>query len=143
MATRQNFSPEQRASALLENRNWLRDHKVDGVQLTPNGEALRRQGLVYYCENCLFCSTDVARFDVDHFVPDRTFRLYGRHEEARFAVNMAVLCKSREAGELGCNQTKGARLWVPHGRGLAYTRKDEDLNWTPVGDRPFPFSAVR
>lgn len=145
MATRQNFTAPQRASAYEQNRLWLRDHRVDGVQLTPEGEAQRRLGRVLYCENCLFCSTDEERFDVDHFVPDKVFRDYGIHEEARRPVNMAVLCKSRRGhrGELGCNQTKGARLWVPHGRGLAWTRRDEDLNWTPVRERPFPFTAAR
>jgi hypothetical protein len=59
--------------------------------------------------------------------------------EARSAV--VILCKSTAKNDLGCNQTKGSRLFVPHGRGLAYTRADLDLNWTPIRDRPFPFTA--
>ena len=143
MATRRNFSPTQKDSALKANAEWLQKHKVDGVQLILAAEPLRAAGQVYYCENCLFCSTDRSHFDVDHLVADRNFRVWGRHDEARMAVNMMILCKSTRQNDLGCNQTKGARLWVPHGRGLAYTRADLDLNWTPVRERPFPFTALR
>ena len=141
-ATRQNFSLPQRDSAFQANAEWLQHHKVDGVQLTLAAEPLRRQGLVYFCENCMFCSTDRALFDVDHLVADRSFRMWGRHGEARAAITMTILCKSTARGEYGCNQAKGARLYVPHGRGLAYTRADLDLNWTPVRERPFPFTAL-
>ena len=142
MATRQNFSGTQRDSAFRANAEWLQKHKVDGVQLVMAAEPLRALGQVYHCENCGFASTDRAHFDVDHLVADRSFRLWGRHEEARSAINMVILCKSTAKNDLGCNQTKGSRLYVPHGRGLAYTRADLDLNWTPIRDRPFPFTAT-
>jgi hypothetical protein len=136
MATRQNFSVPQRDSAFQANSDWLRHHKVSGVDLALAFDPLRKLGQVYYCENCLFCHTDRAYFDVDHLVSDRSFRVWGRHEEARYAGNMVILCKSRERGDLGCNQSKGARMLVPAGRGLAYTRADLDMNCFPVRERP-------
>ena len=140
---RMNFTPDQRDSAFRANAEWLQKHKVDGVQVVLAAEPLRAAGQLYYCENCLFCSTERAHFDVDHLVADRSFRLWGRHAEARSPINMMILCKSTARNDFGCNQTKGARLYVPHGRGLAYTRADLDLNWTPVRERPFPFTALR
>jgi hypothetical protein len=136
MATRQNFSSMQRNSAFEANADWLRNHKVSGVDMALAFEPQRKLGQVYYCENCLFCHTDRAYFDVDHLVSDRNFRIWGRHEEARYAGNMVILCKSRERGDLGCNQSKGARMLVPKDRGLAYTRADLDMNCHPIRSRP-------
>lgn len=136
MATRQNFSPSQRDSAFAANADWLRHHKVSGVDLALAFDPLRRLGQVYYCENCLFCHTDRSFFDVDHLVSDRSFRVWGRHEEARYAGNMLILCKSQRLGDLGCNQAKGARMLVPRNRGLAFTRADLDMNCFPVRERP-------
>ena len=106
MATRQNFSERQRQSAFQANAEWLRDHRVSGVELAMAFEPLRHLGQVYYCENCLFCHSDQAHFDIDHLVPDRSFRIWQKHVDARDAINMVVLCKSRERGDLGCNQPK-------------------------------------
>jgi hypothetical protein len=142
MTNRQNFSSIQRRSAFAENANWLRDHKVDGIQLALAFDPLRRMGQVYYCENCLFCHTDKAYFDVDHLVADRSFRVWGKHPEGRAAVNMVVLCKSQVRGDLGCNQSKGAAGYVPRSRGLAFTRADLDMNCCPLSERPFQFSAA-
>jgi hypothetical protein len=141
--SRLNFTPAQRASALLENANWLRSHRVDGVSLSLQAEALPASVRIYYCENCMFCHTDVEFFDVDHFVPDAVFRAAGRSSSSVIPENMAVLCKSRPGhkGERGCNQCKGGRLWVPAERGLAFTRQDLDLNCFPLRLRPFPFSV--
>ncbi|HWA17258.1 MAG TPA: hypothetical protein VG817_12550 [Gemmatimonadales bacterium] len=136
MATRQNFSAIQRDSAFEANADWLKNHKVSGIDLALAYEPQRKLGQVYYCENCLFCHTDRSYFDVDHLVSDRNFRVWGRHEEARYAGNMVILCKSRVRGDLGCNQSKGARMLVPPGRGLAYTRADLDMNCFPVRERP-------
>ena len=136
MAVRQNFSASQRDSAFETNADWLRHHKVTGVELALAFEPLRRLGQVYYCENCLFCHTDRRYFDIDHLVSDRSFRVWGKHEDARNAINMVVLCKSRERGDLGCNQSKGARMLVPKNRGLAFTRADLDMNCFPVRQRP-------
>ena len=136
MASRQNFSASQRNSAFDTNGDWLRHHKVTGVELALAFEPLRRLGQVYYCENCLFCHTDRRYFDIDHLVSDRSFRVWGKHEDARNAINMVVLCKSRERGDLGCNQSKGARMLVPKNRGLAFTRADLDMNCFPVRQRP-------
>ena len=143
MANRQNFSPAQRQSAFEANAHWLRDHRVDGVELALNFDPLRKQGLVYYCENCLFCHTDRAFFDVDHLVSDRNFRIWWKHIEARDPINMVILCKSRERGDLGCNQSKGAKMFVPAERGLAYSRRDLDMNCIPLHDRPNEYGAPR
>ncbi len=143
MATRQNFDAAQRESAFRENASWLRSHRVDGIELGLAYEPLRLQGLVYWCENCGFCHTDADWFDIDHFVPDRHWREWGLHADARLAVNMSVLCKSRSEGDLGCNQSKGARLYVPRDRGLAFTHPDIDMNCIPIRDRPFPLTVAR
>ena len=83
-----------------------------------------------------FCHTEQRFFDVDHLVPDRSFRLWGIHSEARNPINMVILCKSGQLGDLGCNQSKGSRSFVPDKRGLAYSRRDLDLNCSPLTDRP-------
>lgn len=143
MANRQNFSQAQRQSTFAANAEWLRDHKVSGVELALAFDPLRRLGQVHYCENCLFCHTDQAYFDIDHLVSDRAFRLWGRHSEARWAVNMVVLCKSRQQGDFGCNQTKSSNMLVPRHRGLAFTRADLDMNCIPVRERPFDWAQAR
>jgi hypothetical protein len=140
MAKRQNFSDVQRDSAFRMNAQWLRDHKVSGVEIVETFRPLRQEGKVYYCENCLFCHTSREYFDVDHVVSDRNFRIWDKHTDAREAINMAILCKSLERGDLGCNQCKGAKDWVPSYRGLAFTRQDMDMNYTPVHERPFDWA---
>jgi len=137
MTTRQNFNRTQRDSAFRENANWLRRHRVDGIALSLAFEPLRGRGLVYYCENCLFCHTQREHFDIDHLVADSTFRDWNKHEEGRVAINMVVLCKSLQRGDLGCNQSKGSKLLVPRDRGLAFTRADQDMNCVPLSERPF------
>ncbi len=137
MATRQNFTPAQRQSAFLQNATWLRDHKVSGVDMALSFEHLRQAGRVYYCENCLFCHTSQEYFDIDHLVPDKLFRDWARHGESRLPTNMIVLCKSRQRGDLGCNQSKSSRTLVPRHRGLAYTIPSMDMNCCPVRERPF------
>ncbi len=143
MATRQNFDATQRDSAFTENANWLRTRRVDGIELGLAYEPLRLQGLVYWCENCGFCHTDRDWFDIDHFVPDRQFHGTSHHGDARLAENMAVLCKSRSEGDLGCNQSKGSRLYVPRDRGLAFTHPELDMNCVPVRERPFSLAMPR
>ncbi len=137
MADRQNFTDLQRDSAFEANAHWLRDHRIDGIQIAIPFESLHAAGLIFYCENCLFCHTDRAYFDVDHLVPDRQFKLWDKHAEAKAAENMMILCKSQVRGDFGCNQSKGARLYVPVQRGLAYTRANIDMNCCPLRDRPF------
>lgn len=137
MARRQNFSEVQRRSMFQENAAWLQHHRVDGVEIADAYRGLRSSGRIYYCENCLFCHTEQSFFDVDHLVPDRSFRVWGIHTEARRATNMIILCKSLVKGDLGCNQSKGARNYVPSYRGLAFTRRDADMNYIPLHERPF------
>ena len=134
---RQDFSQAQRDSAFKANAEWLSQHKVDGITLVLAAEPLRKAALVYYCENCLFCHTDRGYFDVDHLVPDRSFRVWGKHIDARHAINMLILCKSQATGDYGCNQCKGAKSLVPRSRGLAYTHSEMDLNCTPLSERPW------
>jgi hypothetical protein len=57
-------------------------------------------------------------------------------------ANMVVLCKSQVQGDLGCNQSKGAAMYVPRSRGPAFTRADLDMNCCPVSECPFEFSAA-
>jgi hypothetical protein len=140
MAKRQNFSPVQRRSAFEANAQWLRDHRVTGVEIMEAFQALRQAGEIYYCENCLFSHTSQRYFDVDHLVPDRSFRLWGKHEEAREAINMVILCKSLGEGDLGCNQSKGSKNYVPSYRGLAFSKQDIDMNYVPVHERPFDWA---
>jgi hypothetical protein len=137
VSNRQNFSDQQRQSAYQHNAQWLMQHKVDGVEIALEFQSQRAAGLVYYCENCLFCHTDRSYFDVDHLVPDQQFKLWNKHLAAKDAVNMIILCKSRQRGDLGCNQSKGARLYVPARRGLAHTLRTNDMNCCPLRDRPF------
>lgn len=137
MADRMNFTPAQREAAYLANCQHLRTHRVDGVEIALPYDHLRGEGAIYYCENCLFCHTSREFFDVDHLVPDRQFKAWGKHADARDAVNMILLCKSLREGDLGCNQSKGAALYVPKQRGLAYTHPAEDMNCVPLADRPF------
>ena len=70
----------------------------------------------------------------------KTFKDWNRHEQGRVAINMVVLCKSRREGDLGCNQSKGSKLFVPRDRGLAFTRADQDRNCVPLSERPFVWS---
>ncbi len=140
MANRQNFSSVQRQSAFEANAEWLRDHRVDGIEIEERYRHLRQSGGIHYCENCLFCHTDQSFFDVDHLVPDRSFRLWGVHTDARSAINMVILCKSVRAGDYGCNQSKGSRHHVPVNRGLAFSRHHLDMNYVPLVDRPFEWS---
>lgn len=137
MTQRQNFRKPQRDSAMRENAQWLSRGRVDGVLISIGFENLLRVGGIYYCENCLFCHSDTGYFDVDHLVPDKVMRDWGRHDQSAVAVNMMILCKSRQEGNLGCNQSKGGKLYVPLNRGLAYTLRDLDMNCTPLRDRPF------
>ncbi len=137
MSARTNFSTAQRLSALRENAQWLQSHRVDGINIEVDSEALQRAGRIYYCENCLFCHNDVSYFDVDHLVPDKVLRDWGKQNQSTAAVNMMILCKSRQKGDLGCNQSKGGSLYVPTHRGLAYTLRSLDMNCTPLKDRPF------
>lgn len=74
MTTRNNFTQAQRDSALQVNAQYVRSHRVDVVAIADSFLELQRAGIIYYCENCLFCHTDAAYFDVDHVVPDRLFR---------------------------------------------------------------------
>jgi len=143
MLGRQNFTDAQRKSALAHNAEWLRQHRVTGIEVARAFEPFRARAELYYCENCLFCHTDVKHFDVDHLVPDRNFRIWQKHIEARDPVNMVVLCKSNERGDLGCNQSKGANLFVPPNRGLAFSHPELDMNCFPVRDRPFEYMKPR
>ena len=137
MTQRNNFSQAQRESALHTNAQWLRSHRVDGIDIAISFEQFQLTGSIFYCENCLFCHRDTGYFDVDHLVPDKVFRDWGRQHQSTAAVNMMILCKSRQRGDLGCNQSKGGNFYVPHNRGLAYTLRDLDMNCTPLKDRPF------
>ena len=140
MSGRQNFKKFQRQSAFTCIKEWLRARNVTGIQIEEKYRGLLRVGLIIFCENCLFCHTDEAFFDIDHLVPDSLFKIWGVHERAGLALNMAVLCKSRAKGDLGCNQSKGANFYVPKGRGLAYTKRHVDMNCMPVECRPFDFA---
>lgn len=140
MSERMNFREPQRESAYAQNALWLQNHRVDGIEISLEYEDLREQGRIYYCENCMFCHSDRKYFDVDHLVPDKRFKDWAKHEDAREAVNMVILCKSLQAGDLGCNQSKSANLYVPRGRGLAFTRPADDMNCCPTTDRPFPWT---
>jgi hypothetical protein len=115
---------------------------VDGIAIDARFRHLREEGAVYYCENCLFCHSDRAFFDIDHLVPDRSFREWGKHGDARLPINMVVLCKSIVEGDRGCNQSKGSRTHVPLRRGLAFTRPDLDMNYTPLDQRPFDWAKA-
>lgn len=141
--TRQNFTKAQRDSAFAANAAWLQRHRVDGVQIIESCESYRQAGQIYYCENCLFCHTDREYFDVDHLVPDRSFRMWEKHADARQPINMIILCKSRVRGDYGCNQSKGSSTLVPQHRGLAFTRADLDMNYVPVHERPFDWAVPR
>jgi hypothetical protein len=142
MATRQNFSGVQRRSAFEANAEWLQRHRVSGVEIAEPFRALHAAGKIYYCENCLFCHTERKFFDVDHLVPDRSFREWGKHSDARETINMVILCKSRIQGDLGCNQSKGSRNYVPSYRGLAFTHQEIDMNYVPVHERPFDWARA-
>lgn len=138
--SRRNFTRAQRRSALECNAGWLRGHRVTGVEIALAFEPLRSAGLIYYCENCLFCHTDPQYFDLDHLVPDQTLRLWDAQQQSRIAMNMVILCKSRQEGDLGCNQSKGSGFGVPLNRGLAFSRREEDLNCFPVHARPLEWA---
>lgn len=140
---RMNFTSAQKDSAFAANAEWLRRHRVDGIEIAESFQSFRMAGQIYYCENCLFCQTDRSFFDVDHLVPDRSFRLWQKHEDARQPINMIILCKSSLRGDLGCNQSKGARTLVPDHRGLAFRYRDLDMNYIPVHERPFDWSVAR
>lgn len=137
MSGRNNFTPAQRDSAFFCNADYLRNHSVDGIYIALAYENLHRGGFIYYCENCLFCHNDRSYFDVDHLVPDSLMKHWGKPQQSAVAVNMMILCKSRQSGDLGCNQSKGSRLHVPSKRGLAYTMPALDMNCCPLKDRPF------
>ena len=140
---RMNFTPAQKDSAFAANAAWLRRHRVDGVEIAESYQSYRIAGQLYYCENCLFCHTDRNFFDVDHLVPDRSFRIWEKHSDARQPINMLILCKSNVQGDYGCNQSKGARNLVPNHRGLAFRHRDLDMNYVPVQERPFDWSVAR
>ncbi|MGB3245118.1 MAG: hypothetical protein WBB25_11325 [Sulfitobacter sp.] len=127
--SRQNFSPAMRGEVFRWNAIAVIG-RIDGVNIDEQQQDARKQGLIYYCENCKFCHTDRMYFDVDHLVPDVQFRGTGRPSNS--PINAVVLCKSYESGARGCNQTKGGRNWPPPGAGLAITRKELDMNWTPI-----------
>ena len=132
---RQNFTPSQKEDAFLFNARDLRLH-VSGIEIA---EGYRHMiGRIYYCVNCMVCNTDKRFFNVDHLAPDRLLRGTGR--ESAIAINAVVLCSSVRKGDKGCNLTKGARPFVPVGSGLAYTRSSEDMNYIPIGERPFPYA---
>jgi hypothetical protein len=138
MATRQNFSEQQRQSAFAANAMWLRDHRVTGVELALAFEPLRHRAQVYYCENCLFCHSDQAYFDIDHLVPDRSFRIWQKHVDARDPINMVVLCKSTERGERGCNESRGELVYSQEQD--FYSRQDLD-ELLPPGRRPHEYQV--
>lgn len=140
MSGRNNFTPQQRDSAYMANANWLMSHSVDGIYIALAYEHLQRAGLIYYCENCLFCHSDRGYFDVDHLVPDKVLKVWGKQQQSTAAVNMLILCKSRQSGDLGCNQSKGSKLHVPRHRGLAYALRNLDMNCYPLKDRPFTWT---
>lgn len=141
--SRQNFSKGQRDSAFEANAHWLRRHRVDGIQIAESYQSYHMAGQIQYCENCLFCHTDRRFFDVDHLVPDRSFRDWQKHGDARQPINMVILCKSLMQGDYGCNQSKGSRIFVPNHRGLAYSRRDLDMNYVPVHERPFDWATPK
>ncbi len=124
--SRQNFSRTTRDDAFLWNAR-ANIGVIDGIAIEEQYMPQKEAGLIYWCENCKFCHTDRMYFDVDHLVPDRQMR--GSSNAANTAINAVILCKSYEAGARGCNQAKGARLWPPPGAGLAYTRRELDMNW--------------
>jgi hypothetical protein len=126
---RQNFSRPLRDTVLRWNATEL-IHVVSGIMIVETHIADKERGLIQFCENCKFCQTDRAYFDVDHLVPDREMRGSGRRSDV--VENAVVLCKSYEKGARGCNQTKGGRLWPPPDAGLARTRPELDLNWMPM-----------
>ena len=140
MATRQNSPNGSASRPSRRTRCALRDHRVPGSNWRWRSNASTR-AQVYYCENCLFCHSDQAYFDIDHLVPDRNFRIWQKHVDARDPINMVVLCKSTERGERGCNQSKGANLFVPVERGLAYSRQDLDMNCFRLGERPHEYQV--
>ena len=113
---------------------------MTGIFIAAAYEKLQQSGLIYYCENCLFCHTDRQFFDVDHLIPDQKFRSWGKHTDAGHSVNMMILCKSRQRGDLGCNQCKGANFYVPRNRGLAFTHRELDMNCFPLRVRPFDWT---
>jgi hypothetical protein len=131
MAKRSNFTRAGRTSALqangLENAG-----NVDGVWIAEAYLAQKAAGQIYYCENCKFCHTDASYFNVDHLVPDTEFKRSGSSNRSNLAINMAVLCTSKKAGDFGCNQCKGGKLDPPPGSGLAYTNPDIDMNCCPL-----------
>lgn len=106
---------------------------VDGVWIVESQQDAKLRGEIYFCENCKFCHTDRAYFDVDHLVPDKQFR--GSANASNVDINAVILCKSLVKGDRGCNQTKGSKNWPPPGVGLAYSRAEEDMNYCPIGDR--------
>ena len=104
---------------------------VDGIWVQEANIPDQEKGRVIWCENCKFCHTDRAYFDIDHLVPDKQFR-DGTRGPSNVIINAIVLCKSLKTGDRGCNQTKGSRIFPPPLTGLAYSRKDEDMNCMPV-----------
>jgi hypothetical protein len=130
--SRQNFSKAVRDEIYKWNASSLKSY-VSGVRIDDRHQEDKRNGLIYYCENCKFCHTDQAYFDIDHLVPDKHFRGTGNPSNVWF--NAIVLCKSYELGARGCNQTKGSRYWPPPGAGLARTRPELDMNYADMHER--------
>ncbi|MEM6844152.1 MAG: hypothetical protein AAF632_18135 [Bacteroidota bacterium] len=133
---RDDFKKKQKQEAFRYNALDLQRGRVDGVEIAENYRHLI--GMIYHCENCGFYHKEKRYFNVDHLVPDRLLRGTGR--PSAIAINAIILCTSIHLGDKGCNQTKGARPFVPTGRGLAYTRQAEDMNYIPLNERPFSYA---
>ncbi|WPP49120.1 hypothetical protein [Catalinimonas niigatensis] len=132
---RQNFSQAQKDQAFHYNALSLCKGE-DGIEIAESYRHLI--GHIYFCENCLFCHTDRRYFNVDHLAPDRLLRGTGR--PSAIAINAVLLCTSLQRGDGGCNQAKGAKPFVPVTRGLAYTHREEDMNYIPLQERPFSYA---
>jgi hypothetical protein len=129
--TRQEFGA-LRAEVLRANRTATIG-TVHGVWIIESQQAARMRGEIYYCENCKFCHTEEALFEVDHLVADKNFR--GTSSASNVLMNAAVLCTSIEKGDRGCNQSKGSRDAPLPGAGLAYSRPGLDMNCAPLNSR--------
>ncbi len=129
--TRQEFGALR--EEVLRNNRTATIGTVDGVWIIESQQAARMRGEIYYCENCKFCHTEEAFFEVDHLVADKAFR--GTTSASNVLMNAAVLCTSIAKGDRGCNQSKGAREAPLPGAGLAYSRPGLDMNCAPLNIR--------